>query len=104
MLVAANGEQARQVCTDYPGSIPVVLMDVIMPGESGPSIGAWIRQVRPETKIVYTSGYTGYAIDHNRMSGAGSVFLQKPFNAVQLASAIRGVLSRRQDGAAPGER
>ena len=92
VLVASNGEEARRISEEFQGPIPVVLMDVIMPGESGPSIGDWICRTRAETKIVYTSGYTGFADDHDRVARSGTVFLQKPFSVVQLVSAIRSLL------------
>jgi PAS domain S-box-containing protein len=96
VLIAANGAQAQQICSEHPGPIHVVLMDVIMPGDSGPLVGQWIAQRRPGTKIVYMSGYTGDAIDHHRIPEQASAFLQKPFDATQLARVVREVLSAEQ--------
>jgi CheY-like chemotaxis protein len=93
VLTAANGPQAQQICAEHHGPIHVVLMDVMLPGDSGPTVGEWISQRRPETKIIYTSGYTGDAMTHRRIVDSGSVFLQKPFDAAQLARAVREVLT-----------
>ena len=94
VLIAANGTQAQRICAEHSGPIHVVLMDVIMPGDSGPTVGEWIAQRRPDTKIIYMSGYTGDAIAHQSVVDAGSAFLQKPFDAAQLAGAVREVLTR----------
>jgi two-component system cell cycle sensor histidine kinase/response regulator CckA len=93
VLVASNGAQAQQICVEHQGPIHVVFMDVIMPGKSGPAIGEWICQRRPDTKIIYTSGYTGDAVDRHGVFRPGNMFLQKPFNARQLTCAVRDVLS-----------
>jgi signal transduction histidine kinase/ActR/RegA family two-component response regulator len=97
VLVAADGAEAQQICVEHQGPIPVVLMDVVMPGENGPTVGEWIRQRRPDTKIIYTSGYTGYATDYGRVSRPGDVFLSKPFSATRLARAVRDVLASQDD-------
>ena len=93
VLLAENGEQARQICCDHTGSIDVVLMDVIMPGDSGPVVAESIRHRRPGVRIIYVSGYTGDTIGLPRVLEEGSVFLPKPFDATQLARAVRNVLS-----------
>lgn len=93
VLLAANGEEAQRVCTEYQGPIHVVLMDVVMPGKSGRAVGDWIEQCRPETKIIYLSGYTDNAIAHHGVLDPDTTFLPKPFTSDVLLSTIRGVLS-----------
>jgi DNA-binding NtrC family response regulator len=93
VLLAANGEEAQRVCTEHQGPIHVVLMDVVMPGKSGRAVGDWIAQRRPETKIIYLSGYTDNAIAHHGVLDPGTTFLQKPFTSDVLLNTIRGVLS-----------
>jgi two-component system cell cycle sensor histidine kinase/response regulator CckA len=78
-------------------------MDVIMPGDSGPAVWEQICEDRPETKIIYMSGYTGETLDHRRVFRSGNGFLQKPFNAAQLAGAVREALqSRANTRVSPG--
>ena len=93
VLVAENGEQAREICCEYKGPIDVVLLDVIMPGDSGPVVADSIRHRHPRAKIIYMSGYVSDALDLQRVLDAGGVFLQKPFDATQLVRAVRDVLS-----------
>ena len=101
VLLATNGAQARQICAAHDGPIDVVLMDVIMPGESGPSVWEQIREHRPETKIIYMSGYTGDTLDQRPVVGPGNGFLQKPFDAAQLAGAVLEALQARRNARVP---
>jgi two-component system, cell cycle sensor histidine kinase and response regulator CckA len=93
VLLAANGEDAERICTEHQGPIHVVLMDVVMPGKSGRAVGDWIEQCRPETKIIYLSGYTDNAIAHHGVLDPGTTFLQKPFTSDVLIRTIREALS-----------
>jgi FixJ family two-component response regulator len=64
-----------------------------MPGKSGRAVGDWIEQCRPETKIIYLSGYTDNAIAHHGVLDPGTTFLQKPFTSDVLIRTIREALS-----------
>lgn len=93
VLLAANGEEAQRVCMEHQGPIQIALMDVVMPGKSGRVVGEWITQFRPETRIIYVSGYTDDAIAHHGVLRPGITFLQKPFSPDALVSKIRETLS-----------
>jgi two-component system cell cycle sensor histidine kinase/response regulator CckA len=93
VLVAPDGVQAQRICREHSDRIDVVLMDVIMPGESGPTVAEWIRQHRPGTKVIYMSGYAGDALDRHRVLDSSNVFLSKPFDTPQLLRAVRQALS-----------
>jgi hypothetical protein len=93
VLLAANGDEAQRVCLDHPDPIHVVLADVIIPGGSGRTIADWITRHRPETKIIYMSGYTDNAIVHHGVLDPGTAFLQKPFSPEALARKVREVLA-----------
>ncbi|MBI3046868.1 MAG: response regulator [Acidobacteria bacterium] len=93
VLVAADVEGAMRVCTEHRGPIHVVLTDVVMPGGSGRNIGDWVLEHRPETKVMYMSGYADTAIVHHGVLDPGTHFLQKPFSPAELARKVRSVLS-----------
>jgi two-component system cell cycle sensor histidine kinase/response regulator CckA len=93
VLLAANGDEAQRICAEYQGPIHVALMDVVMPGKSGRAVGEWITQQRPETRVIYLSGYTDNAIARHGVLDSGTRFLQKPFTSDVLLKAIREALS-----------
>ena len=93
VLTAAHGAEALRVVDEHAGPIQIVLMDVVMPGQSGRTVGEQITARRPATRIVYVSGYTDNVISHHGVLAPGVTFLQKPFTSDTLLRTIRDVLS-----------
>jgi FixJ family two-component response regulator len=67
-----------------------------MPGISGREIAKAITAQRPETKVIFISGYTPNAIVHHGVLDEDLNFLQKPFTAVSLANKVRAVLNGKR--------
>jgi two-component system, cell cycle sensor histidine kinase and response regulator CckA len=93
VLLAANGDDAEDVCRSHAGPIHAVLMDVIMPGRSGTSVAEWMAVQRPEAKVIYVSGYTGNAIASQGALPDGAVVLQKPYPIEALLNTLREALA-----------
>jgi CheY-like chemotaxis protein len=93
VLLAANGEEAQHICRTHPGPIDVALVDVVLPGSGGGIVAEWIVQQRPETRIVYMSGYTDNVITHHGILNPGTTLVAKPFSPDTLAGRIREALS-----------
>ncbi len=105
VLEADRFSRARALCSDHHGPIAVAVLDVIMPDGSGPEVADWLATAHPETRVIFVSGYTDDSFDRKRVRDSGTILLQKPYTAPQLASLIRQVLataepSRDQDGSA----
>jgi len=92
VLEANSGVAATQISATHPGPIHLLLTDVIMPGMNGRELAHRITSVRPETRVLYMSGYTENAIGHNGMLEAGINLLQKPFTLPALKAKVREVL------------
>jgi PAS domain S-box-containing protein len=92
-LEARHADDALLVCEGYGDRIDLVVTDVIMPGEmSGRDLAKRLVSLRPEIKVLYTSGYTDEAIVHHGVLEPGVAFLQKPFTPSSLAQKVREVL------------
>jgi nitrogen-specific signal transduction histidine kinase/ActR/RegA family two-component response regulator len=94
VLHAGDGRDALAVADGHAGPIHLLLTDVVMPGMTGQLLAQQLRTRRPETKVLYMSGYTG-----DRMSPGGALeadvaFLQKPFTPAQLLARVRRILSQ----------
>jgi CheY-like chemotaxis protein len=77
--LAANGQEALDLYRRHRSAIDVVLMDVRMPGLSGPQTLAGLQELNPQIRCCFMSGDFGShteAILGN--SGAATVF-SKPF-------------------------
>ncbi len=97
ILEAGSGAEAIQKSDSFAGRIDILLTDVIMPGMNGKELAETIATRRPETKIIYMSGYTDSAIAHHGVLDQGIVLLEKPITTDKLTGvlgATRGKSSR----------
>ena len=74
------------------GPIHLLVTDVVMPEGSGQQLARRLAQTRPETRVLYCSGYTDEAIVRHGILEPGINFLEKPFTADTLARKVREVL------------
>jgi len=95
VLEAANGEEALRVVQEHIGEkIHLLLTDVVMPQMGGKELANQLKNLRPDVKVLYTSGYTDDAIVHHGVLDPGTHFLQKPFSPKTLTHKVREVLDR----------
>jgi len=92
VLEAAGAEQAIRTASVFPGHIDLLLTDVIMPGMSGSQLAENILKQRPQTKIVYMTGYTDDMVVQHKVLEPGVKLLQKPFGKAELALKVRSTL------------
>jgi PAS domain S-box-containing protein len=92
ILEADSGETALRLTTSFDGPIDLLLTDVVMPAMSGRELARRIQALRPEVRVLYTSGYTDDLIAHHGVLAAGVSFLQKPFTQQQLLQKLRDIL------------
>lgn len=89
VLEAENAEQALDTLEDDRIEVDVFVTDVVMPGMDGPS---WVRkalETRPDTKVVFVSGYAEEDFADTQARIPNSVFLPKPFSLGELTSTVR---------------
>ena len=92
VLEAENVERALAVASAYAGPIHLLVSDVVMPGASGRELARRLAPTRPDTRVLFVSGYTDDAVVHHGMLEPGLTFLQKPFTPAALARKVREVL------------
>lgn len=92
VLEASQGQEAMRICQEHQGTIHLLLTDVVMPGMNGRELAENLAALRPETRILYMSGYTDDVIVQQGMLREGAAFLGKPFTPETLARKLRQVL------------
>jgi two-component system cell cycle sensor histidine kinase/response regulator CckA len=94
VMQARNGGEALAVAQKYGERIDLLLTDVVMPGMSGGELATQMVLLRPETKVLFTSGYTDDAIVHHGILDEGVSFIGKPYTPERLARKVREVLEK----------
>jgi PAS domain S-box-containing protein len=96
VIVPDHLEEVETLCRTYPGTIHLLLSDVVMPGISGYELARRLALLRPQMKVVYMSGYTESALMQQDQLKPGTHLLQKPFTPAALAQKIREVLDQEK--------
>ena len=90
---AANGEEALKIAKEDGGkTIALLLTDVVMPLMNGRKLADEVRAIRPDIKVVFTSGYPDATLSPQGVLEAGISFLRKPFTAESLTGKVREAL------------
>jgi two-component system cell cycle sensor histidine kinase/response regulator CckA len=94
VLSAECGPEALALAARHEGAIDLLVSDVIMPGMLGKDLAERLSMVRPETRVLYMSGYAQPVLHTHGTLDPGVALLEKPFTATDLLTAVR----RRLDG------
>jgi two-component system cell cycle sensor histidine kinase/response regulator CckA len=94
VLQAASGAEALPVFETHAAEIDLVLTDIVMPGMSGLELAGRLRRMRPETPIVFMSGYSGDVLTRTGPLPEGMSFLPKPLRPDVLVAKLREALDR----------
>jgi len=93
VMAAADGQDALKLSRAYSGSIDLVVTDIKMPCMSGPELAEHVRRERPDTSILFMSGYTSGAL---RDYSTSPNFLEKPFAPKTLIDKVAELLNRAE--------
>jgi PAS domain S-box-containing protein len=100
IMEAESGVAALKVWKQNRDKIHLLLTDLMMPdGLTGRELAEIVQFDRPETKVIYTSGYNAEIVAKDFSLHDGLNFLQKPYPPGKLAQAVRECLDEQRDAA-----
>ena len=86
---AASAEEALKKFDEPEMIVDIIVSDVVMPGMDGPT---WVRMAlreRPDTQVIFVSGYAEESFAREQADFPNAIFLPKPFSLKQLIEKVR---------------
>jgi CheY-like chemotaxis protein len=93
VLLAGNGQEALRVAQRYKRGIDLMLTDVVMPRMGGAELAIQMKEIHPETRSLYMSGYSREILAEHLQPTVGEALLRKPFSLEALAQQVRQAIS-----------
>ena len=93
VLLANGGKEALRVFDEHKDNIKLLILDLIMPDLSGETVYDRIKALRPDVRVILSSGYSIEGQAESILKKGCDGFIQKPYNLNQLAQKIKEILS-----------
>ncbi|MGH1446186.1 MAG: ATP-binding protein [Cognatishimia sp.] len=97
VLEADCAENALTMLEDPSLNIDLFVSDVIMPGMDGPTWVKQAREIRPDTRVIFMSGYAEESFAEINGTLDNSMFLPKPFSLAELSTAVEQQIAQSRD-------
>jgi signal transduction histidine kinase len=92
VLLASDGHEAVEVFKAHSDEISAVILDLTMPGMGGEEVFRELRRIRPNVKVIVSSGYNEAEVTP-RFAGKGLAgFIQKPYKFTVLVEKLKEIL------------
>jgi two-component system cell cycle sensor histidine kinase/response regulator CckA len=98
VLAAQDGVDALAVSDRYTGRIDLLITDIMMPRMHGRDLSKRLQERRPDTRVLFMSGYASDEIVERGLLDARMAFIQKPFEISELMAKARDTLRRSSVG------
>ena len=92
VLAASSGKEALALFESHRDNIDLALLDVVMPEMGGKEVCEQMREVEPDLRVLFASGYSEDAVHTNFVLNQSLRLLQKPYDPAELYRAIRETL------------
>ncbi|GFE62746.1 PAS domain S-box protein [Geobacter sp. AOG2] len=93
-ITADNGREALETFKNNPG-IGLVILDLTMPHMDGEQCFRELKQIRPDIKLIMSSGYNEQEVTQKFVGKGLAGFIQKPYKLSTLKAAIMAIDSTK---------
>jgi two-component system, cell cycle sensor histidine kinase and response regulator CckA len=95
VFTARDGKEALEVFRKNQEEIDVIILDMIMPKMSGGDAFDRIKEIKPDIKVLLSSGYSINGQASEILNRGCNGFIQKPFNLQNLSKSLRSILEEK---------
>ncbi|MBI5198621.1 MAG: PAS domain S-box protein [Nitrospirae bacterium] len=92
VIAAEDGEDAIEKFMENKEEIRLLLLDLIMPRKNGKEVYEKIKEIKPDIKAIFLSGYTADILFKRGILDEGSDFILKPVSPREILRKVREVL------------
>lgn len=93
VLLAEDGEKGVEIFEQNKLRITLVICDMIMPNMNGKETFAKLKEIDPNVKVLFSSGYSKEKYIEEVEQGGAVGFLNKPYGVEDLSKAIKEILN-----------
>jgi two-component system, cell cycle sensor histidine kinase and response regulator CckA len=93
IIEASGGGEAIACAKQHSGPIHLLVTDVVLTGMNGREVSERLKELYPNLRVLFISGYTADVIASHGVLEPGVALLPKPFSPNELAAKIREVLA-----------
>ncbi len=94
VVTAGSGQEAIDRFTIEKDRIDGVLLDMIMPDMNGRQVLGELKAIRPDVKVILSSGYSLDGLEEQQENAMGDGFIQKPYTIDELSTILARVFHR----------
>jgi len=96
VITVVDGQDAINKFKVHKHSIQLLLLDVIMPNKNGKEAYEEIKQIKPDIRVLFMSGYPADVLHKHGVLEKGLAYIEKPVSPANLLKIIREVLDRHE--------
>jgi CheY-like chemotaxis protein len=89
VIEAADGEESIELLRAHGTQVELILLDVTLPGLSGPELLARLRSIQPNVTVIITTAYSKECATEMMRGQPNCLFLRKPYPFKELMSLLR---------------
>lgn len=91
-ILAQDGAKALELLAEKDDEVSLIILDVFMPGMSGEEVYSRIKNIRPEAKVLISSGYPIDRETQGMFSQEPVSFIGKPFKVKDFLAKVQSLL------------